>query len=110
MLQPASPFYKTFAIECSRAQVAVDMFLFSAAYQDVATLGTLSRVLFWRGQCSCDRVDSMPPALHLRPVVLLPRVQRVAYRGRRQVRARVRRGARDADHVGGRHARSRVEE
>ena len=45
LLQPASPFYKTFAIECSRAQVAVDMFLFSAAYQDVATLGKQPRVL-----------------------------------------------------------------
>ncbi|OSX60917.1 hypothetical protein POSPLADRAFT_1146807 [Postia placenta MAD-698-R-SB12] len=41
LLQSASPFYKTFAIECSRAQVSVDMFLFSAAYQDVATLACL---------------------------------------------------------------------
>ncbi|KAI0261673.1 protein transporter SEC24 [Gloeopeniophorella convolvens] len=41
LLQTASPFYKTFAIECSRAQVSVDMFLFSAAYQDVATLACL---------------------------------------------------------------------
>jgi protein transport protein SEC24 len=40
LLQAASPFYKTFAIECSRTQVSVDMFLFSAQYQDVATLGT----------------------------------------------------------------------
>jgi len=40
-LQTASPFYKSFAIECSRAQVSVDMFLFSAAYQDVATLSSL---------------------------------------------------------------------
>ena len=39
LLQAASPFYKTFAIDCSRAQVSVDMFLFSASYQDVATLG-----------------------------------------------------------------------
>ena len=39
LLQTASPFYKTFAIECSRQQVSVDMFLFSAAYQDVASLG-----------------------------------------------------------------------
>ncbi|KAG1880424.1 hypothetical protein C8R48DRAFT_767214 [Suillus tomentosus] len=37
LLQTASPFYKTFAIECSRAQVSVDMFLFSAAYQDLAS-------------------------------------------------------------------------
>ncbi|KAF4564728.1 COPII subunit [Pleurotus pulmonarius] len=41
LLQAASPFYKTFAIECSRAQVSVDMFLFSAAYQDVASLACL---------------------------------------------------------------------
>ncbi|KAI0252493.1 protein transporter SEC24 [Lactifluus subvellereus] len=41
LLQTASPFYKSFAIECSRAQVSVDMFLFSAAYQDVATLACL---------------------------------------------------------------------
>ncbi|KAI0000191.1 CPII coat sec24 protein [Russula compacta] len=41
LLQTASPFYKSFAIECSRSQVSVDMFLFSAAYQDVATLACL---------------------------------------------------------------------
>ncbi|KAJ3836161.1 protein transporter SEC24 [Lentinula raphanica] len=41
LLQAASPFYKTFAIECSRAQVSVDMFLFSSAYQDVASLSCL---------------------------------------------------------------------
>ncbi|KAF9009995.1 CPII coat sec24 protein [Cyathus striatus] len=41
LLQAASPFYKTFAIECSRAQVSVDMFLFSAAYTDVASLACL---------------------------------------------------------------------
>ncbi|TEB34350.1 CPII coat sec24 protein [Coprinellus micaceus] len=41
LLQAAVPFYKTFAIECSRAQVSVDMFLFSSAYQDVATLACL---------------------------------------------------------------------
>lgn len=41
LLQAASPFYKTFAIECSRAQVSVTMFLFSSTYQDVATLACL---------------------------------------------------------------------
>jgi protein transport protein SEC24 len=41
LLQAATPFYKTFAIECSRAHVSVDMFLFSAPYQDVASLGRL---------------------------------------------------------------------
>jgi protein transport protein SEC24 len=48
LLQTASPFYKTFAIECSRAQVSVDMFLFSAAYQDVATLGEVLSPPFHR--------------------------------------------------------------
>ena len=42
LLQAASPFYKTFAIECSRAQVSVDMFLFSSTYQDVASHGMIS--------------------------------------------------------------------
>ncbi|KAE9406669.1 protein transporter SEC24 [Gymnopus androsaceus JB14] len=41
LLQAASTFYKTFAIECSRAQVTVDMFLFSSAYQDVASMSCL---------------------------------------------------------------------
>lgn len=41
LLQPASSFYKTFAIDCSRSQVSVDMFLFSGTYQDVATLACL---------------------------------------------------------------------
>ncbi|EJD51234.1 hypothetical protein AURDEDRAFT_111848 [Auricularia subglabra TFB-10046 SS5] len=41
LLQAGSPFYKTFAIECSRAQVSVDMFLFSSTYTDVASLACL---------------------------------------------------------------------
>ncbi|KAF8609164.1 protein transporter SEC24 [Ceratobasidium sp. AG-I] len=41
LLQPASSFYKTFAIDCSRAQVSVDMFLFSSAYTDIASLSCL---------------------------------------------------------------------
>lgn len=38
LLQAATSFYKNFAIECSRSQVSVDMWLFSSAYTDVATL------------------------------------------------------------------------
>ncbi|KAJ5391841.1 Protein transport protein sec24 [Penicillium cosmopolitanum] len=30
LLQTASAFYKSFAVECSKAQVSVDMFLFSS--------------------------------------------------------------------------------
>ncbi|QRW04974.1 transporter protein Sec23 [Ceratobasidium sp. AG-Ba] len=41
LLQPAASFYKTFAIDCSRAQISVDMFLFSSAYTDVASLSCL---------------------------------------------------------------------
>ena len=43
LLQAASSFYKTFAIECSRSQVSVDMWLFGPAYVDVATLSCLPR-------------------------------------------------------------------
>jgi protein transport protein SEC24 len=43
LLQPGSTFYKSFAIDCSKQQVSVDMFLFSAQYQDVATLSYVPR-------------------------------------------------------------------
>ncbi|KAE8260955.1 hypothetical protein A4X13_0g43 [Tilletia indica] len=43
LLSSASQFYKTFPIDCSRSQVSVDMFLFSASYTDVATLSCLPR-------------------------------------------------------------------
>jgi len=43
LLQAASSFYKTFAIDCSKSQVSVDMFLFSSQYTDVATLSCLPR-------------------------------------------------------------------
>ncbi|KAK0547510.1 COPII subunit [Tilletia horrida] len=43
LLTSASQFYKTFPIDCSRSQISVDMFLFSAAYTDVATLACLPR-------------------------------------------------------------------
>ncbi|KAH7345229.1 Sec23/Sec24 trunk domain-containing protein [Rhizoctonia solani] len=41
LLQPASPFYKSFSIDCSRANISVDMFLFSASYTDIASLSAL---------------------------------------------------------------------
>lgn len=89
LLQAASPFYKTFAIECSRAQVSVDMFLFSSAYQDVATLGTTLTLL----ACSLLPLTafiSLSPPLHFWPDILLPSFQRRTLRGRREVRTRVR--------------------
>ncbi|KAK9465986.1 hypothetical protein V1512DRAFT_287066 [Lipomyces arxii] len=43
LLQTQSSFYKSFAVECSKSQVSVDMFLFSSQYQDVASLSNLPR-------------------------------------------------------------------
>ncbi|CDZ97805.1 cpii coat sec24 protein [Phaffia rhodozyma] len=43
LLQSAGSWYKTFAIDCSRAQVSVDMFLFSATYTDIASLSCLPK-------------------------------------------------------------------
>jgi protein transport protein SEC24 len=43
LLQTANSFYKSFAVECSKQQVSIDMFLFSAQYQDVASLSNLPR-------------------------------------------------------------------
>lgn len=42
-LQTANNFYKSFAVECSKTQVSIDMFLFSSQYQDVASLSCLPR-------------------------------------------------------------------
>jgi hypothetical protein len=38
LLNAASPFYKTFAVDCSRSQVACDMLIFGGQYSDHATL------------------------------------------------------------------------
>ncbi|KEZ43594.1 Protein transport protein SEC24 [Scedosporium apiospermum] len=43
LLQSANSFYKSFAVECSKSQVSIDMFLFSSNYQDVASLSNLPR-------------------------------------------------------------------
>lgn len=43
LLQTQSSFYKSFAVECSKSQVSIDMFLFSSVYQDVASLSNLPR-------------------------------------------------------------------
>jgi protein transport protein SEC24 len=44
LLRPATNWYKDTAIEFSRAQISVDMFLFPRAYIDVATMGDLPKV------------------------------------------------------------------
>ncbi|KAJ2963416.1 hypothetical protein NQZ79_g1574 [Umbelopsis isabellina] len=43
LLNAASPFYKTFAVDCSRSQVACDMLIFGGQYSDHATLSCLPR-------------------------------------------------------------------
>lgn len=90
LLHAANGFYKTFAIECSRSQVSVDMWLFSSAYTDVATLSA-----FFLGPRPV-RVDPDPQNSHRWPTkiywrtdLLLPFVQRRSLRRRPQVCARV---------------------
>ncbi|KAK9447944.1 uncharacterized protein V1518DRAFT_428331 [Limtongia smithiae] len=43
LLHTQNGFYKSFAVECSKSQVSIDMFLFSSQYQDVASLSNLPR-------------------------------------------------------------------
>ena len=43
LLQTGNTFYKAFAVECSKQQISIDMFLFSSSYQDVASLSNLPR-------------------------------------------------------------------
>ncbi|KAL7410818.1 Sec23/Sec24 trunk domain-containing protein [Mrakia frigida] len=43
LLAAAIPFYKLLAIDCSKSQVAVDMFLLNSGYADVATLSALPK-------------------------------------------------------------------
>jgi protein transport protein SEC24 len=43
LLGTSNSFYKSFAVECSKQQISVDMFLFSSQYQDVASLSCLPR-------------------------------------------------------------------
>jgi protein transport protein SEC24 len=39
LLRPIEQFYKNFALDCSRQQISVDIFIFPTAYIDIATLG-----------------------------------------------------------------------
>ena len=43
LLQPAVPFYKNFAVDCSPSQISIDVFLFNPKYADIATLNGCSR-------------------------------------------------------------------
>ncbi|RCI02763.1 COPII subunit [Rhizopus stolonifer] len=41
LLNAAAPFYKSFAVDCSRSQIACDMVIFGGQYSDVATLSCI---------------------------------------------------------------------
>lgn len=43
LFNPANNFYKSFAVECNRQNVSIDMFLISNNYQDVASLSNLPK-------------------------------------------------------------------
>lgn len=38
LLQSATAFYKNIAVDCSRAQISMDLFAFAGQYMDLATL------------------------------------------------------------------------
>jgi protein transport protein SEC24 len=46
LLQPANNFYKNYAVECSRSQIGIDVFLFASQYIDVATFGLIPFFFF----------------------------------------------------------------
>ena len=43
LLQPATAFYKNFAVDCSPSQISIDVFLFNSQYADVATLSSCAK-------------------------------------------------------------------
>jgi protein transport protein SEC24 len=70
LLQTASSFYKSFAVDASKQQVSIDMFLFSAQYNDVASLSNLPRytggnTYFYPGWNAARAEDSVKWATEL---------------------------------------------
>lgn len=108
LLQAQTGFYKSFAIECSRSQVSVDMWLFSSAYTDVATLSASLSLELDGGGANIGS-HRWSPSLHWWTDVLLPVLQRQSVRGCAQVCARVRDGRRGPNLPRGRHACSSFE-
>ncbi|KAK6524155.1 COPII subunit [Orbilia ellipsospora] len=86
LLQTGNSFYKSFAVECSKSQVSVDMFLFSSSYQDVASLSNLPRytggqTYFYPGWSAARSEDAIKFAKefsdHLSAEIALEAVMRV---------------------------------
>ena len=64
LLGTGNSFYKSFAVECSKQQISIDMFLFSSQYQDVASLSCLPRytggqTYFYPGWNAAREEDAM---------------------------------------------------
>ncbi|KAF3931820.1 hypothetical protein ABW19_dt0201318 [Dactylella cylindrospora] len=86
LLQTGNSFYKSFAVECSKSQVSIDMFLFSSSYQDVASLSNLPRytggqTYFYPGWSAARSEDAIKFARefsdHLSAEIALEAVMRV---------------------------------
>ena len=71
LLQPVNPFYKSFAVDCSRAQVCVDLFLFGLQYMDVATICKF-KLMPSANNIRTNLGHDMSTAVHWRSNVLLP--------------------------------------
>ncbi|KAJ3270457.1 COPII subunit [Terramyces sp. JEL0728] len=77
LLQPAITFYKTFAVDCSGAQISLDIFLFNEKYADVATLSGLAKftgggVYYYQGFNASKGEDAMKFAYELSHVLTRP--------------------------------------
>ena len=49
-MTPSTDFYKKLALDCSGQQVAVDLFLLSGQYSDLASLGKFFLVIIFPGE------------------------------------------------------------
>ncbi|KAJ3107060.1 COPII subunit [Phlyctochytrium planicorne] len=63
LLQPAIAFYKNLAVDCSRSQVSIDVFLFNHQYIDVATLSGCAKFtggsVFYYPQFNSNRQEDV---------------------------------------------------
>ncbi|KAI8428453.1 hypothetical protein MSG28_007265 [Choristoneura fumiferana] len=71
-LNPATDFYKRIALDCSGAQVAVDLFLLSSQYSDLATLSGCKHsllLLFWLEKQSCEPSCTSTQCFWIKPTL-----------------------------------------
>lgn len=71
LLVPEDGFYKTQAIDFSRLQIAIDVFMFAPQYTDVATLATLAEYTAGNAPATADACPSaLTPVQALRTTIL----------------------------------------